>query len=347
MARQTPSRFSRTWEFQKRRWSRMTPTLDCSLNVPICPGVPRKKKPAPHPYHPVIRAQVLERLSAGEFLKHFGREPGMPCPESVTGWMRADPAFAAEVAQARVRGEYRRRFMFDEAKAAALLARLRAGERIGDVLRDPAMPSRKTYRYWRMTYGAFAEQVHQVNLGKAEMKAARASARFRPYDTAIGERIYVRLWKGEKLRAILRSDKAFPSLAVLARWRRENPAFERMLQVALGGWRKKRPKGRHLLTEELQGRIIDGLARGGSLRSLAMEPGMPCQRTLYNWCRTRPEFAEAVTMACEDREDWCLAQAVEVAARGGWGARKKVAKLNAQRVRLRKRPGWKGRRKGA
>jgi hypothetical protein len=305
--------------------------------------MPRKKKPAPHAYSPHIRAVVLERLAAGEFLKHFGREPGMPDMSSVNGWMRADPAFAAEVAQARVRGEYRRRFMLDEAKAAALLARLRAGERIGDILRDPAMPSQKTYRYWRMNYGAFAEQVHQVNLGKAEMKAERARARFRPYDAAIGERIYVRLWKGEKLRSILRSDKAFPSLAVLARWRRENPAFERMLQVAIGGWRRKRPKGRHLLTPELQDRIVEGLARGGSLRSLSLEPGMPCQRTLYAWCRTRPEFAATVATVCEDREDWYLAQAVKVAARGGRGARKAVAKLNAQRVRLRKRPGWKGR----
>lgn len=77
--------------------------------------------------------------------------------------------------------------------------------------------------------------MHLANLAKAQTMAERARARFRPRARAIGERICVRLRRGEKLRP---------------------------------------------------------------------------------------------TMACEDREDWYLAEA--------------VAELNAQRVRLRKRPGWKG-----
>lgn len=73
---------------------------------------------------------------------------------------------------------------------------------------------------------------------------------------------------------------------------------------------------------------------------------MPCQRTLYTWCRTRPEFAQAVATACQDREDWFLAEAVKAASRArgpasAKAARQTVARLNAQRVRLRKRPGWK------
>jgi len=266
----------------------------------------------------------------------------------VTGWMRAEPAFAAEVAQARLRGEFRRRFMFDEAKAAAFLARVRAGEWIGHVLRDPAMPSLATYRYWLAQYAPFAEAMHALRQTRAAERSAWARGRFRAYDAAIGERIYVRLWKGEKLRAILRSDKAFPSLAVLERWRREQPEFDRMLRVAIDGWRKKRPSARHMLTEEMEARVLEGIARGGSLRSLSREPGMPCQGTLYNWCRTRPDFAAAVALACEDREDWYLAEAVKVASmaqgpRSAAAARKAVARLNAQRVRLRKRPGWKQR----
>lgn len=170
--------------------------------------------------------------------------------------------------------------------------------------------------------------------------------RFRPYDAEIGERIYVRLWKGEPLRAILRSDKSFPSLAVLARWRREQPAFDGMVRWAMDGWKHRRPQARHLLTEAMLERVIGGLVSGGSLRSLSREPGMPCQRTLYAWCRTRPEFAEMVAMACEDREDWYLAQAVKAASRVAGpkslaAAQAAVARLNAQRVRLRKRPGWK------
>ena len=221
----------------------------------------RKKKPAPWRYPPQIREVVLQRLAAGERLKHIGREPGLPCPESVTGWMRADPRFAAEVAQARVHGEHRRRFMLDEAKARAFLARVRAGEKIGDVLRDPAMPTPATYRAWLAASAPFAEAVHAVRLSRVAEKAERLRGRFRPYEAAVGERIYVRLWKGERLRDILRSDKAFPSLAVLARWRREAPEFERLLQVAIAGWRRRRGQARHPLTEEIEERVREAVPR--------------------------------------------------------------------------------------
>lgn len=264
----------------------------------------------------------------------------------VTGWMRADPAFAAEVAQARTKGDYRRRLMFDDAKAAAFLGRVRAGERIGAVLRDRAMPSPATYRYWLATNAAFAEAMHAVREGRKAERAAWARGRCRAYDPAIGEKIYVRLWKGgATLREILKSEREFPSLSVLARWRRENPAFEAMLQVAISGWRKQRGRGRLLLNDALQEEILVAIANGHSLRSLSALPGMPSQRTLYNWCRTRPEFARYVGYACEDREEFYLEEAAKIlgaAVPGGWGAAKKaVAGLNAQRVRLRKRPGWK------
>lgn len=300
----------------------------------------------PDRYRLGLRAELLQRLASGERLKHVCREAGMPDMSSVNGWMRADPGFAAEVAQARAQGAYRRRFVLDEAKAQAFLARVRAGEKIGDVLREPAMPSPATYRAWLAASAPFAEAMHAVRQSRVAEKAARMRGRFRPYDAAIGERIYVRLWKGERLRDILRSDKAFPALAVLARWRREEPAFEAMLQVAITGWRRKRSRARHGLTGEMEARVVSGIVAGGSLRSLSREPGMPCQRTLYNWCRTQPDFAELVAMACEDREDWYLAEAVKAAfrARGPASAKaaeKAVARLNAQRVRLRKRPGWK------
>jgi len=213
----------------------------CSLS---CQAMPRPKKPAPWRYHPGVRVEIVEGLKAGAWLKDVLRAEGMPDPASVNGWMRADPAFAAEVAQARQVGAYRRRLMFDEAKAAVFLARVRAGERIGQVLRDRAMPSPATYRYWLATNAPFAEAMHAVRQARAAERLERNRGRFRPYDAAIGERIYVRLWKGEKLRAILRSDKAFPSLAVLARWRRENPEFDRMLRWrSTGGAGSARGRG--------------------------------------------------------------------------------------------------------
>ena len=86
-------------------------------------------KRAPYRYPPHVRLLVLERLAAGERLKDICRGDGMPCAESVTGWMRAGPGFAAAVAQARLRGDDARR-RFDPARAEAFLARARAGASI-------------------------------------------------------------------------------------------------------------------------------------------------------------------------------------------------------------------------
>ena len=36
-----------------------------------------------------------------------------------------------------------------------------------------------------------------------------------------------------------------------------------------------------------------------------MRRGMPHRGTLYGWLRSRPEFADAVTKACDERE-WIL-----------------------------------------
>jgi len=49
---------------------------------------------------PRVRQQILDRLAAGERLKHICRDAEMPCQESVTGWMRRDPEFARAVAEA-------------------------------------------------------------------------------------------------------------------------------------------------------------------------------------------------------------------------------------------------------
>jgi len=299
---------------------------------------------------PRVRQQILDRLAAGERLKHICGEAEMPCQESVTGWMRRDPEFAAAVARARAQGEFRRRLMFDEGKAQALLARLAAGETIGSVLRDPAMPSARTFRYWRATYGAFAEDVHRLNQVKAQAKAERCRGRYRPFDPDVADRLYVRLWKGERQRAVLRSDKAFPSLAVLTRWRRENPEFDARMRFVLTGWKKKRGRERCLCTPELTATIVDRLRQGQSLRSLARQADMPSQGAMYNWVRTRPEFARAVAEACEDREDWYRDQMLDLVVRAGPMSQKALTRLTAplarQETRLRKRPGWKQRREG-
>jgi transposase-like protein len=294
---------------------------------------------------PTVRQEIVGRIAAGERLKAICREAGMPCVESVRGWMRREPGFAAEVARARAKADWRRRGRFDVEAAMAALARLQAGETTTAILRDPAGPSRQAFARWRA-----ASPGYDAKVRAAQAKLPRK--RRRGFDAAIADRIYVRLWMGEPLRAVLRSDPAFPSLAVFARWRREDPEFDGMIGFVLGAWKTKRPGLRGPYSPELEEDILDGIVEGGSLRSLAQRADMPCARTLYNWVRRKPEFAAKVAQACEWREDWYFDQLLEIT--GARGApvsqkemRRRTAPLMNQLVRLRKRPGWKRARDGA
>jgi hypothetical protein len=297
-----------------------------------------------------VRDAILRRLAEGERLAHMCREAGMPCPESVTGWMRADPGFAAQVAQARAVGATRRA-AFDEAQGRRLLERLGAGEPIGRVLRDPDMPSQGVYyRRWLQggSPGWFQEAVWRLRQGREAARRGKARGRWRAFDPAVAERLYVRLWKGEEtLRAVLRSDRAFPSLSVLARWRRENREFDGQMRFLMRGWKKRRGRERGLCTPELTQEIVMLIVEGHSLRSLARLPGMPSARAMYGWVRDRPAFAQAVDEACETRAEGLQEQILDArqAARptSRRAAQRLTAKLAAQEARLRKRPGWKRR----
>lgn len=300
--------------------------------------------------HPYLRQTILERIGAGERLADICRAHGMPCMSSVNGWARRDAGFAEALRVAYLQGDARRALAMDEDVARALVARLAAGERLGAVLADPAMPTWRTFRHWRAVYGWFGEAVHQQMQVKAEARRARMSGRYRPYDPVVGERLYLALCSGARLRPLLASDRAFPSRAVLARWRRESPAFGAMITHALNAWRRKRARARTLCTPQMTERVVEGLLTGGSLRSLSLEPGMPSRSAMYDWVRTRSDFAEAVAWSCDARPDWYADMILEAARathlNGARETRRIIGQLSAQETRLRKRPGWKRRRDG-
>ena len=286
-----------------------------------------------------VKAEIVARTDAGERLRAICAAPGMPGPHTVRNWALADPLFAADLAAARRRGDWRRTTAFDEAKAAAFLARARAGERVHDLLGAPGMPSRRLYDRWRRTQGEFAEAVFALaQRGKAEL-GARGRARRRGFDPALADRIIVGLNSGARLEAVLAADPQLPCKPTLARWRREEPAFDRVLKMIFAAWRRKRAATvPELSTHE----VVEHIKDGGSFASLARAGG-PSRTTLRRWYRADPRFAEAVDAACVFREemlDFELWMAAERVPPGPVREMNRaVAPITRQIARLRHRPG--------
>lgn len=301
---------------------------------------------------PHIQREILARVEAGETVRAICAGAGMPCPQSVTNWARWDPdGFGAALRAARGRALERRKDGYDEAVAQAVLARLRAGARLDDIWREPGMPGQHQWYRWVRSQAHIAEEYYGLVRQRAATRMLRMrQGRYRAFDPAVGERLYLRLWGGEPLRAVLRSDKAFPSLAVLARWRRENPGFGQMIADVLRGWRRRRARERTRCTPEVTEKVYRALAQGHSLRSISRMPGAPSQKALYNWVRERERFARAVAWGCYDREEWFMDRIVEAAERSGARTKREVTRATApwvrQMTRLRKQPGWKRRRAG-
>ena len=266
----------------------------------------------PHPYD--LKPAIAARVLAGEALMAVCAQPGWPSYGSVYAWARADAAFGAQLADARRRGAWRRRWFFDEAVAQALLARLAEGQPITAVLRDPAMPSRRVYAYWRATQAHFQEEVCRLKAVHARERARRLHhRRYRMWDQALADRIVARVARGDGLARVLAGDPALPSRGVVRRWQAEHPEFDRVLAMAVAAGRGPQRRVHGRCTPELTAAITGAIRRGASLSSLGRTPGLPCATTLSAWMRTRPEFAARVTRACLAREELFSSQALSIA----------------------------------
>jgi hypothetical protein len=289
-----------------------------------------------------LKVEIVSRVAAGERQRAVCAEAGMPCALTVRNWARADAAFGAELAAARRRGDWRRLWGFDEAKAAAFLARARAGERVHELLRAPGMPSRGAYDRWRRSEPGFAEAAFALRRRRDAQLGERGRARRRSFDQGLADRVIVALnkglFQGLTLEAVLAADPELPCKPVLARWRREAPAFDRVLKMMFAA---RRARVRPVPAWRIEA-IVDHIVEGGSFASYSRLPGGPSRTTLRQWLRD-PAFARAVAGACEDREAWYEDQILMAgdAARGASvrTLERRVGALKRQLVRLRHRPG--------
>jgi hypothetical protein len=297
-------------------------------------------------YAPPVKQQILARVAAGETVKAICRgDAALPCAESVSIWARRDPAFGSALAAARRRADWMRRFAFDEAVAAAFLARVAAGERIKAVVGTPGMPGAATYRYWRRTQIGFQEALWRVRGARYERLGAhnRGLARWPRFDPAAADRILLRVARGERWAQMLAADPSLPGRQAATRWRREQPDWDQAMRIAFEVGRRARPPVR--CTPELIEAVGDRIVCGASLRSLGAEPDMPCAETFYHWVARWPAFAAEVSRACEIREWWYLDQMLAISDRHGLfglkATKREAAPLQRQLNALAKRPGWK------
>jgi hypothetical protein len=298
------------------------------------------------------QAEVLSRIAAGRTLSAVCADTDMPHISSVCRWAQQSPAFADALAAAQRRGVARRRYDFDEVKARAFLARLRAGETLVALTRAPAMPGREMLRCWRLTQGEFGGEVLRViRLQRVERQRRHLRRPPPDWSAALADRVLLLVGRGHPCDSLRRLDPALPAYEVIRRWRRERPVFDaefrmnlRMGRLARGGARGK--AHRTAVLEPL----LDGIVCGGSLHSLGGRDGLPSRDTLYRWVGRDRDFAREVTQACEHREDWYNDQILEIADEaqriGVAEARRRMAPLSRQLGQLKRRPGRRWTRSG-
>jgi hypothetical protein len=296
-----------------------------------------------YPHRGALKAAIVARVAAGETVAAIcAGDPAMPSADSVRGWARGDAGFAAELAGARARGAFARGLMFREEVAAAFLARVAAGETVRSLLGKPGMPSQRAYIYWRRTEVGFQATLWRLRGARYGRQAGVAHRRWRAWDPAVADAVFVAVAEGTPLRALLASRADLPCLAVVGRWRREHPEWDRMLRMAMQAGRLTRGSGRP--SPELVEEIGDRIMLGASLRELGAQADMPCARTLYVWMRRWPQFEAEVLLCSELRDDWFAEQMLAICERNGpfglEATKREAAPLRQQLNRLAKRPGW-------
>jgi hypothetical protein len=147
---------------------------------------------------------------------------------------------------------------------------------------------------------------------------------------------------------LLACDPSLPCLAVVARWRLEQPEWDQVLRKAMRAGRLMRQRRESSqAAEALVEEIGDRIMFGASLRSVGARADMPCARTLYAWMARLPGFEAEILRRCDLRDVWLADQMMVIwqdnAPLGLAETKRQVAPLRKQLNRLAKRPGWKRR----
>lgn len=246
-----------------------------------------------------VQAEIVRRVAAGETLAGVCAEADMPSLRAVQFWRRACEGFDAEMRAALARGRSLRRYGWDEARAEAVLARVRAGASLAAALRAPGAPSPSTVRYWRATQPDFQYELWRLARERRRERArANGKAAHRPFDRFLADRIIVAAGRGATLAQALAKVPGAPEKTVVARWRREDEEFRMGLAFAMKVGARARTQARALSWAD---RLVAKIEAGASLHALAASGKAPSRMTLWRWMRDCEAFRTRILAACDER----------------------------------------------
>ena len=264
-------------------------------------------------FDPANRARLLEQLYdmrlSGLTFDQIAAVPGWPSRPTLRKWLRETPQLAEMARATRVWRTPAQRFRFFPAEAEELLRRVRGGEPIARLLREPHLPQRRALNAWKAANPQFAADLATAKAAADPLHRRRSPRRARadPDDEATQDRIMLAVMRGATL-PDLRRDPTLPTAKGLRRLRQADPAFDGALKVALtqGHTRRGHARLQAHCTPALTQTIELAIAEGASLAGLGERPDMPSRSTLYKWVRRHPDFAAAVARACEFRDQFLL-----------------------------------------
>jgi hypothetical protein len=139
----------------------------------------------------------------------------------------AEPCAAGAAKARRRRGS---RVAWSDEQAEQLLARLRGGELLFRILREPGMPSPSAIYKWARERPAFAAQFEAARREGGRPLGSRGPVPI--FHEGLAEEIFQRVCEGEALTWI-GEDPTMPCVWTIFRWRHERPEFETLMQLAM------------------------------------------------------------------------------------------------------------------
>lgn len=166
---------------------------------------------------------ILARVQAGERSRHILSEPGMPNPRYLFEHRKRNPDFARRWAAAQGRRQGAR---VGKAEFDRVLIRLRRGERLTAICREPGMPSYEAVMMRRRRDVVFAARFAEA-IGR--------SSRYRVSQAEI-DRVRERVALGERIVAVC-AEPGMPSYNAVKGYRKRHPDQEAAWATAMGSRR--------------------------------------------------------------------------------------------------------------